>query len=56
MKNGEKGQALVIVMALVAFGGLVISPFLGHAGTGLIGCFSSRYPGRAIIFKLWIYN
>jgi hypothetical protein len=45
MKNGEKGQALVIVMALVAFGGLVISPFLGHAGTGLIG---SRIYGEVI--------
>jgi hypothetical protein len=37
MKSGEKGQALVIVLFLVAFGTLVISPFLGHAGSGLIG-------------------
>jgi len=45
MKNGEKGQALVIAMALVAFGGLVISPFLGHVGNNLIG---SRIYGEAI--------
>ena len=45
MKNGEKGQALVIVLVLVAFGGLVITPFLGHAGSGLIG---SRLYGEAI--------
>jgi hypothetical protein len=37
MKNGEKGQALLVVLAIVAFGGLVISPFLSHAGTSLIG-------------------
>jgi hypothetical protein len=45
MKNGEKGQALVIVLALVAFGTLVITPFLSHAGTGFIG---SRLYGEAI--------
>lgn len=45
MKNGEKGQALVIVLALVAFGGLVITPFLGHAGNSLLG---SRLYGEAI--------
>lgn len=45
MKNGEKGQALVIVLAIIAFGGLVIVPFLGHAGDGLIG---SRIYGEAI--------
>jgi hypothetical protein len=45
MKNDEKGQALVIVLVLVAFGGLVIAPFLGHAGDGLIG---SRIYGEAI--------
>jgi hypothetical protein len=45
MKNGEKGQALVIVLAIVAFGGLVVVPFLGHAGDGLIG---SRIYGEAI--------
>ena len=28
MKNGEKGQALVITLFLVAFGTLVITPFL----------------------------
>ena len=45
MKNGEKGQALVITLFLVAFGTLVITPFLSHAGTGLIG---SRLYGEAI--------
>jgi len=45
MKKGEKGQALVIVLALVAFGGLVITPFLGHAGSSLIG---SRLYGEAL--------
>jgi hypothetical protein len=45
MKNDEKGQALVIVLALVAFGGVVIAPFLGQAGDSLIG---SRIYGEAI--------
>jgi hypothetical protein len=45
MKNGEKGQALLVVLAIVAFGGLVISPFLNHAGDGLLG---SRMYGDAI--------
>ena len=43
MKNGEKGQAIVIAMVLLAFGGLVIAPFLNHAGSGLIG--SRLYKG-----------
>lgn len=37
IKDGEKGQALLVVLAIVAFGGLVISPFLSHAGTSLLG-------------------
>jgi hypothetical protein len=37
MKNDEKGQAMVITMFLVAFGTLVIAPFLSHAGSSLIG-------------------
>jgi len=45
MKNGEKGQALVIILVLAAFGILVITPFLGHAGTGLIG---SRLYGEGL--------
>ncbi len=45
MKNGEKGQALVITLFLVAFGTLVITPFLGHADSGLIG---SRLYGESI--------
>ena len=45
MKNGEKGQALVITLILVAFGTLVITPFLGNAGSNMIG---SRAYGQAI--------
>jgi hypothetical protein len=45
MKNGEEGQALPIVLILIAFGGLVIAPFLGHADSSLIG---SRIYGTAI--------
>jgi hypothetical protein len=37
MKNDEKGQALLIVLAIVAFAGLVITPFLSHASTNLMG-------------------
>jgi hypothetical protein len=36
MKN-EKGQAVVIALVIVAFGGLVITPFLGHASSDLMG-------------------
>ena len=45
MKNSEKGQALVITLILVAFGTLVITPFLGNAGSNMIG---SRAYGKAI--------
>jgi hypothetical protein len=45
MQTGEKGQALLVVLAIVAFGGLVISPFLSHAGESLLG---SRMYGDAI--------
>jgi len=45
MKKGEKGQALVIVLAIIAFGGLVVVPFVGRAGNGLIG---SRIYGEVI--------
>ena len=45
MRNGERGQSLLIVLAIVAFAGLVITPFLNHAGTSLIG---SRLYGEAI--------
>ena len=44
----EKGQALPIAMLALAFGTLVISPFLGHAGTSLTG---SRVYGEAIIHQ-----
>ncbi len=53
MVNGEKGQALLIVLVLVALGGLVIAPFLDHAGSGLIGSrvygevMSRQYSGDA---------
>ena len=45
MKKGEKGQAIVIVLMLVAFGGMVIAPFLDRVGGSLIG---SRFYGEAI--------
>jgi hypothetical protein len=45
MKNNEKGQAILTVLILVAFGGLVIAPFLEHAGGGLLG---SRLYGEVI--------
>ena len=45
MNNGEKGQALPIVLLLITFGVLVITPFLGHVDTALIG---SRLYGEAI--------
>jgi hypothetical protein len=45
MKNGEEGLALVITLVLVAFGVLVITPFLGNAGSSMIG---SRAYGQAI--------
>jgi hypothetical protein len=35
--NGEKGQALALVMIAVALGALVIPPFLGHVDSSLIG-------------------
>ena len=33
----EKGQALPLAMIALAFGTLIIAPFLGHAGRSLIG-------------------
>jgi len=45
MKNGEKGQALPLALLVVALGALVITPFVGHAGSSLIG---SRIYGQAI--------
>jgi hypothetical protein len=35
--NGEKGQALPLAMMALALGTLVITPFLSHASSGLIG-------------------
>jgi hypothetical protein len=35
--KGEKGQVLPLVMIAIAFGALVIPPFLNSAGTSLIG-------------------
>jgi hypothetical protein len=37
MTNSEEGQALPLAMLALAFGTLVISPFLGHASSSLIG-------------------
>lgn len=35
--NSQKGQALPLAMLALAFGTLVITPFLGHASSSLIG-------------------
>ena len=35
--GNEKGQALPLAMFVLAFGTLVISPFLGHASSSLVG-------------------
>jgi hypothetical protein len=35
--NGERGQALPLAVMVLAFGTLVIGPFLGHAGSSLVG-------------------
>ena len=43
--NGEKGQALPLVLLALGIGTLVIAPFLGHASSNLIG---SRIYGQAI--------
>ncbi len=43
--NGEKGQALPLVLLALAIGTLVITPFLGHANSSLIG---SRVYGQTI--------
>lgn len=43
--NGEKGQALPMAILALTIGALVVAPFLGHAGSSLIG---SRVYGEAI--------
>jgi hypothetical protein len=43
--NGEKGQALPLAIMALAIGALVIAPFLGNAGSSLIG---SRIYGQTI--------
>ena len=45
MMNDQKGQALPLVLLVLAIGVLLIAPFLGHAGSSLIG---SRIYGQAI--------
>jgi hypothetical protein len=35
--NGEKGQALPMAILALTIGALVVTPFLGHAGSSLIG-------------------
>jgi hypothetical protein len=37
LKDGERGQALAIALVAIAFGAMVLTPFLGQAGTSLIG-------------------
>jgi len=43
--NGQRGQALPLAIIALAIGSLVVAPFLGYAGTDLIG---SRVYGEAI--------
>jgi hypothetical protein len=43
--NGEKGQALPLAILALTIGALVVAPFLGHAGSSLIG---SRVYGETI--------
>lgn len=45
MINSEKGQALPLALLALAIGSLVITPFIGHASSTLIG---SRIYGQAI--------
>ena len=44
MMNNEKGQALLLVLVALTIGSLVITPFIGHASSNLIG---SRIYGEA---------
>jgi hypothetical protein len=43
--NSEKGQILPLVMVALAVGSVVVTPFIGHAGSSLIG---SRVYGQVI--------
>jgi hypothetical protein len=45
MMNGQSGQALPLAIAALAIGALVVAPFLGYAGSNLIG---SQVYGQAI--------
>lgn len=45
MRNNEKGQALPLALLALAAGALVITPFLGHTSTSLVG---SRIYAQAI--------
>ena len=36
-RNGEKGQALLIVLVIVTIGMMVVAPFLTSVGTNLLG-------------------
>ena len=46
--NGEKGQALPLAIMALTIGTLLIVPFLGHAGSSIIG---SRTYGAAIDYR-----
>jgi hypothetical protein len=46
--NGEKGQALPLAIMALTIGTLLIVPFLGHAGSSIIG---SRTYGEAIDYR-----
>lgn len=60
MHSGEKGQALPLAILALAIGSLVITPFLGHAGSSLIGSgvyeqsLAELYSGDAgIEYAIW---
>jgi len=46
--NGEKGQALPLAIMALTIGTMLIVPFLGHAGSSIIG---SRTYGEAIDYR-----
>jgi len=48
MRNSERGQALPLALLVLAAGVLMISPFLGHVSSTMIG---SRTYGEVIIEK-----
>ena len=48
MTHHQRGQALPLAIIALAVGTLVITPFIGHASSSLIG---SRIYGEAIAYR-----